>query len=167
MKRVFTWVFLPLLSATAWGQPATPDDTYKQPFPHSSGADLLPYCEETDRVVSQLRCDYYIQGVADLATIPQNGRPLACIPQGQSRTQLMQIAVGHLQTVNAAMLENASAATLILDAFRTNFPCPKNLGVKPEKNAATGSPMAELLKICAKEGDKEAIKKCVDAGAKK
>jgi hypothetical protein len=114
-----------LLAAPAWAELAAPDNTYKQPYPHSSGAELLPFCEQTEVVVSQLRCDYYVQGVADLAVIPRKGKPIACIPQGQSRTQLMQIAVAYMKTVHPDTLEKESAASLILKSFKNAFPCPK------------------------------------------
>jgi hypothetical protein len=97
-----------LLSGYSWAEPPSTDGAYKQPYPHSNGAALLLYCEKAGEVVSQLRCDYYVQGVADLATMPQQGQPMACIPQGQ---------------VKPDTLERESAASLILQGFRATFPC--------------------------------------------
>jgi hypothetical protein len=140
MKYSCALILVFLLSVPAWAEPAGDDPSsqtpsgeqpaseeiaYKQPYPHSSGADLLPFCQQTDVVVSQLRCDYYVQGVADLVTTPLGGVRLACIPQGQNRTQLMQMAVDYLQRVPPDTLETDSAASLIVKAFRKKFPCPK------------------------------------------
>ena len=134
MKYFPTLILAFLLSGYSWAEPPSADDAYKQPYPHSSGAALLPYCEQTGEVVSQLRCDYYVQGVADLATIPQQGQPMACIPQGQNRTQLMQVAVNYLKTVKPDALEKESAASLILQAFRATFPCPKEEDGRSRQN---------------------------------
>ncbi len=134
MKYFPTLLLAFLLSGYSWAEPSSADDAYKQPYPHSSGAALLPYCEQTGEVVSQLRCDYYVQGVADLATIPQQGQPMACIPQGQNRTQLMQVAVNYLKTVKPDALEKESAASLILQAFRAAFPCPKRRSGRSQQN---------------------------------
>jgi hypothetical protein len=135
MKCFSTLTFVLLLPALSWAEPSNTENAYKQPYPHSSGADLLPYCEQTGEVVSQLRCDYYVQGVADLATTPQQGKPMACIPQGQNRTQLMQIAVNYLKAVKPDTLEKESAASLILQGFRAMFPCPKEEPAEASKNA--------------------------------
>lgn len=125
MSRFYV-VFALLLAASSWAEEPADDDTaYKQPYPHSSGAELLPYCEQTDVVVSQLRCDYYVQAVADMATIPKQGVRAACIPRGQNRTQLMLIATTYLKTVKPQTLEQESAASIILKSFRAAFPCPK------------------------------------------
>ena len=129
-----------LLATPAWAQPADAGGGYKQPFPHSSGAELLPFCEQVDVVVSQVRCDFYVQGVADLAVIPQNGQPIACIQQGQSRTQLMQIAVAYLKTVHPDTLEKESAASLILKAFQKAFPCPKVIPATKDQAPAAATP---------------------------
>jgi Rap1a immunity proteins len=123
MKYLPTLLLALLLSGYSWAEPSSADDAYQQPYPHSSGADLLAYCDNTGEVISQLRCDYYVQGVADLATIPQQGQPLACIPRGQNRTQLMQVAVNYLKTVKPETREAQSAASLILQGFRATFPC--------------------------------------------
>lgn len=146
MKKLAASILTFLLSASSWAEPATTAITYVQPYPHSSGADLLPYCAKTDEVVSQLRCDYYVQGVADLATIPQQGIPLACIPQGQNRTQLMEIAVSYLKTVNPETLEKESAASLILKALQKVFPCPKEeTAAAVGKNGETGNASKEIV----------------------
>lgn len=118
---------------------------YKEPYPHSSGADLLTYCEQTDEVVSQLRCDYYVQGVADLVTMPQQGNQRACIPPGQNRTQLMEIAVSFLKTLKPDALEEKSAARLILRAFKTAFPCATEEEVEASKKAAIETSSKELV----------------------
>jgi len=150
MKYFPTLILALLLPGYSWAETAKEDDAYKQPYPHSSGAALLPYCEKTDEVISQLRCDYYVQGVADLATIPQQGQPMACIPQGQNRTQLMQIAVNYLKTVKPETLESESAASLILQGFRATFPCPKKEDAAEASKASEPAPvspeMAEAIK---------------------
>jgi hypothetical protein len=158
MKNISTLIIVFLLSAPSWAEPSTAANNYIQPYPHSSGADLLPYCEKTDEVVSQLRCDYYVQGVADLASIPQQGKPMACIPQGQNRTQLMQIAVTYLKTVKPDTLAKESAARLILNAFIAAFPCPKEEVSDTSKNKETGAMSKEMV---------EAIKKAMLEANKK
>ncbi len=156
MTRLSALILASLLSALAWAGPPNAANTYVQPHPHSSGADLLPYCAATDEVVSQLRCDYYVQGVADLAGIPQQGIPLACIPPGQNRTQLMEIAVSYLKTVKPETLEE-SAASLILNAFRTAFPCPKEEATTVGNNEETGASSKDMVdankKIAGKAPD--------------
>lgn len=176
MKKLAAFMLVLLPCVSSWAEPSSPEDTYKQPYPHSSGAELLPYCEQTDVLVSQLRCDYYVQGVADLATIPRLGRPMACIPQGQNRTQLMQIAVNFLKMVKPEKLEKESAASLILNSFIVAFPCPKGLGEGALKKAGAVALSAEALegsKKCILESQKiskvralsaeemEAVKACV------
>jgi Rap1a immunity proteins len=165
MKYFFTLILVFLLSAPSWAEPSSTDNAYKQPYPHSSGADLLPYCEQTGEVVSQLRCDYYVQGVADLATIPQQGQPMACIPQGQNRTQLMQVAVNYLKTVKPDTLEKESAASLILQGFRTTFPCPKEEAAATSKQDETPpvtKEMAEAIKKAMLEANQKAGDKAPD-----
>jgi len=126
----------------AKGDQAPAAGPYEQPYPHSTGAQLLQYCEQVDTVVSRLRCDYYVQGVADLATIPQAGKYMACIPQGQNRSQLMEIALRTLKAVKPEKLESESAAKLILQGFAVSFPCaaaippPVSAGAQPGKAAA-------------------------------
>jgi len=165
MKYFPTLILAFLLSGYSWAGPPSADDAYKQPYPHSSGAALLPYCEKTGEVVSQLRCDYYVQGVADLATIPQQGQPMACIPHGQNRTQLMQIAVNYLKTVKPDTLERESAASLILQGFRATFPCSAEDAAEASK---TGEPtpiskeMAEAIKKAMLEADQKAGGKAPD-----
>ena len=151
MKKFAALIFALLPAAFCWAETSTPESSYKQPYPHSRGAELLPYCEQTDVMVSQLRCDYYVQGVADLVTIPQQGKPLACIPQGQNRTQLMQVAVDFLKTRAPDKLEKESAASLILNAFIAAFPCPKNMGA-----AALSAEELEAVKKGMIEANKRA-----------
>jgi hypothetical protein len=121
---------------------------YEQPFPHSTGVQLLQHCEQVDEVVSRLRCDYYVQGVADLATIPQAGRRMACIPQGQNRSQLMEIALRALKAAKPEKLEKESAAGLILQEFALSFPCavaappPAKAAAQPAKAAAQPAKVA-------------------------
>jgi Rap1a immunity proteins len=158
MRRFAATIFVMLISIPSGAETTTLDSTYKQPYPHSSGAQLLPYCEQTDVVVSQLRCDYYVQGVADLATIPQQGKPLACIPQGQNRTQLMQIAVGFLKTIKPDRLEKESAASLILNAFTVAFPCPKEGevdAIKKEEAPVVSKDMTEAIKKAMTEAQQK------------
>jgi hypothetical protein len=118
--------------------PAGAQDTYKKPFPHSSGAQLLSYCQETDEVISQLRCNYYVQGVADLAVQV----PLACIPRGMNQTELMQLAIDHLASTKQDVLEKSSAASLILTEFQKQFRCPK----KEKTAAAASNPYTEAIR---------------------
>jgi hypothetical protein len=153
MNKLSASILACLLSAPSWAEPTTAAPTYIQPYPHSSGAELLPYCEKTDEVVSQLRCDYYVQGVADLASIPQQGIPLACIPAGQNRTQLMQIAVNFLRTVNPETLAKESAASLILQALRTEFPCPKEETAKAGKDGKSATE-SRTVDVNKNAGDK-------------
>jgi len=165
MKYFPTLLLAFLLSGYSWTEPSSADGAYKQPYPHSSGAALLPYCEKTDEVVSQLRCDYYVQAVADLATIPQQGQPMACIPQGQNRTQLMQVAVNYLKIVKPDTLEKESAAGLILQGFRATFPCPKEEAAETSKTGepAPASPdMAEVIKKAMLEANQKAGSKAPD-----
>ena len=165
MKYFPTLLLAFLLSGYSWAEPSSADDAYKQPYPHSSGAALLPYCEKTGEVISQLRCDYYVQAVADLVTIPQQGQPMACIPQGQNRTQLMQVAVNYLKMVKPEIREKQSAASLILLAFSAAFPCPKEEAADAGK---TGEPvpvaeeMAEATKKAMPEADQKAEGKAPD-----
>ena len=163
MKYFPTLLLAFLLSGYSWAEPPSADDAYKQPYPHSSGAALLPYCEQTGEVISQLRCDYYVQAVADLATIPQQGQPMACIPQGQNRTQLMQVAVRYLKTVKPDALEKESAAGLILQGFRATFPCPKD---EEETEASKTGESAPVSKEMAEAIEKAMLKANQKAGAK-
>ena len=165
MKYFPTLLLAFLLSGYSWAEPPSANDVYKQPYPHSSGAALLDYCEKTGEVVSQLRCDYYVQGVADLATIPQQEQPLACIPQGQNRTQLMQVAVNYLKTVKPETLETQSAASLILLAFRATFPCPKEEAAQASKTgepAPVSKEMAEAIEKAMLEANQKAGGKAPD-----
>jgi Rap1a immunity proteins len=165
MKYFPTLLLALLLSGYSWAEPSGADDAYKQPYPHSSGAALLAYCDNTGEVISQLRCDYYVQGVADLATIPQQGQPLACIPQGQNRTQLMQVAVNYLKTVKPEARETQSAASLILLAFRTAFPCPKEEAAAASKTgepAPVSKEMAEAIEKAMLEANQTAGGKAPD-----
>jgi len=156
MKRLSAVILASLLSTLAGAGSPDAANTYVQPYPHSSGAALLPYCEKTDEVVSQLRCDYYVQGVADLATIPQQGIPLACIPRGQNRTQLMEIAVNFLKTVSPETLAKESAASLILQAFRTEFPCPKEEATEASKGGGTATLSKDVIDATKKTAGKAA-----------
>ena len=126
MKLFFALILMLELSTPSWAA----EDKYERPYPHSSGADLLPYCQQTDVVVSQLRCDYYVQGVADVVTFPVKGVSLACIPKGLNRTELMQLSVEYLASLNAQTLEENSAASLLLKNFGKKFPCPKKSKAK-------------------------------------
>ena len=119
---------------------------YKQPYPHTTGAQLLPYCRQTEIVVDQLRCDYYVQGLADLASTPVRGVRLACPPQGMNRTELMEFAVEQLSSLPPDQLEKTSAATLILQGLQKKFRCPKTNQAK-----GTGKKMAEALERALSE----------------
>jgi hypothetical protein len=137
MNGLATLLLVFLLCVPAWTEPPStkptspkapsPEAAYKQPFPHSSGAELLPFCELTGEPVSQIRCDYYVQAIADMVTIKLKGKRLACIPQGQSRTQLMEIAAHALKKTHLNALERQSAASLIMQAFVKTFPCTNAL----------------------------------------
>ena len=168
MNRFFVFVFVLLLSAANRAQlpsaDSPPTEVYKPPHAHSSGADLLYYCEQTDRVVDQLRCDYYVQGVADMASLPRQDEPLACVRQGTTRSELIMIALDYLKTVNPNTLETKSAASLILQSFRKTFPCPKNIVPKAAKKPAPikySPAMQAVFRKCTTAGDKEAIGKCL------
>jgi len=129
----------------AKGDQAPAAGPYEQPYPHSTGAQLLQYCEQVDTVVSRLRCDYYVQGVADLATIPQAGKYMACIPQGQNRSQLMEIALRTLKAVKPEKLESESAAKLILQGFAVSFPCAAAMPVSVNAAAQPGNAVAQAV----------------------
>lgn len=155
MKHIAALILTLVISAPAWAQvsDAAPDPnqapapkkTYQQPYPHSSGAELLPFCEQTDDVVKRLRCDYYVQGVADLATIPQSGKPMACIPRGKSRSELILVAVNYFKQVAPDKMESESAASLILSAFKKAFPCLKKEEAGAGKKGA-GKAMSEAMR---------------------
>ena len=149
MKFLIALIFVSTLSIFHGTAPASAADEWMQPYPHSSGAELLPYCQQTDLVVSQLRCDYYVQGVADLASFPVKGAPLACIPKGLNRTELMQLTTAYLASLEPGELEQKSAASLILNEFKKKFPCPKK--EKPKISKA----MADALKRGMEAANKE------------
>jgi hypothetical protein len=149
MKFLIALILVSTLSTFYRTAPASAADEWKQPHPHSSGAELLPYCQQTDLIVSQLRCDYYVQGVADLATFPVKGAPLACIPKGLNRTELMQLTTEYLASLEPIELEQKSAASLILKELKKKFPCPKK--AKPEMSKA----MADALKRRIEAANKE------------
>jgi hypothetical protein len=140
MKLFFALILALVLSTPSWAA----EGKYERPFPHSSGADLLPYCQQADVVVSQLRCDYYVQGVADLATFPVKGVSLACIPKGLNRTELMQLSVEYLASLRPQALEGSSAASLLLKNFQKQFPCAKKSEAK--KNAKFAEALKRLKK---------------------
>jgi len=147
MKFFVTLILVPGIYLSTGSALVLAQDEYKQPYPHATGAQLLPYCQQTDIVVDQLRCDYYVQALADLASTPVNGVRLACPPRGTNRTELMEIATKHLASLNAEQLEKNSAASLILQAFQKQFRCPKSAGNKGKKARAGG--MEEALKRAA------------------
>ena len=147
MKLFFTLILALELSAPSWAA----EGKYERPYPHSSGADLLPYCQQVDVVVSQLRCDYYVQGVADLATFPVKGVSLACIPKGLNRTELMQLSVEYLASLRPPSLEGSSAASLLLKNFQKQFPCAK------KTNAKKGARMAEALRKLKKKPEEKSV----------
>jgi hypothetical protein len=148
MKLFFVLILALVLSTPSWAA----EGKYERPFPHSSGADLLPYCQQVDVVVSQLRCDYYVQGVADLATFPVKGVSLACIPKGLNRTELMQLSVEYLASLRPQSLEGSSAASLLLKNFQKQFPCAK------KAKAKKGGAMAEAFKNIKKKLDEKSAK---------
>jgi len=136
MKFIAALMLVPGLCLLTWSPVALAQKQkkqYLQPYPHATGAQLLPYCQQTDIVVDQLRCDYYVQALADLASTPVNGVRLACPPRGVTRTELMKIAADHLASLNGQELEQNSAASLILQAFQKEFRCPKSGGAKGKK----------------------------------
>jgi hypothetical protein len=169
MKKLSAMLILVLLTLPAWGEAPAPEEEYKQPFPHSSGADLLAYCEQTEVIVSQLRCDYYVQGVADLVTIPLDGVRIACIPQGQNRTQLMNVAMTYLKRAKPEVQQGESAASLIAESFVKAYPCPKQ-AKKPAASgmsAAMKKALAKRLKGAAAEVKGEVAKPTADTAVKK
>jgi hypothetical protein len=125
MKRFSALIIATTLLLCSWAAPAMAQAAYKQPYPHSTGAQLLPYCRQVDVPVELLRCDFYVQAVADLATTPVNGKRLACIPRGTNRTELLEFTLGHLSSLKPEVLEKSSAASLILQALQKEFRCPK------------------------------------------
>jgi hypothetical protein len=168
MKKLPVMLILILLTLPAWGEPPAPEEEYKQPFPHSNGADLLAYCEQTEVIVSQLRCDYYVQGVADLVTLPLDGVRIACIPQGQNRTQLMNVAMAYLKTARPEVQQGESAAGLIAESFVKAYPCPKQ-AKKPAASgmsAAMKKALAKRLKSAEAEGKGETAKPTADTAVK-
>lgn len=135
--------------------------SYAQPFPHSTGADLLPFCANTEDVVAQVRCDYYIQGVADLATIPSplDGKPMACIPRGKNRTELMTVALQHLSKAPSTELAEKSAASMLLLAFRKAYPCEIKKAKPTGKLKNLDAESIKALKKAMKEGKVPAVRK--------
>jgi hypothetical protein len=162
MKQLPAMLIFVLLTLPVWGEDPAPEEEYKQPFPHSSGKDLLAYCEQTEVIVSQLRCDYYVQGVADLVTTPLAGVRIACIPQGQNRTQLMSVAMTYLKRAKPEVQQGESAAGLIAESFVKAYPCPK----QAKKPAASGM-SAAMKKAIAKKLKGEAAKPTADTAVKK
>ena len=146
MKSLPALLLVSSLFSLCGAGPLSAADKWKQPHPHSSGADLLQYCQLTDEVISQLRCDYYVQGVADLATSPVRGVVLACIPRGLNRTELMQLATEYLASLERQELEKKSAASLILREFRKKYPCPKKAKPKISKAMADALRRMEAAK---------------------
>ena len=124
MKAIF---YLPLILTLSGG--AAGDEPYQKPMPHSSGESILEFCEDTEDVISQLRCNYYVQGVADL--IVQT--PLACLPQGINQSELIEVATTYLQSVDKTDLENSSGAGLLLSHLQRSYRCPKTqAGMVPD-----------------------------------
>jgi len=123
MKAIFYLPLILTLSGGAYG-----DEPYEKPMPHSSGERILEFCEDTDDVISQLRCNYYVQGVADL--IVQT--PLACLPPGMNQSELIEVATTYLQSVNKTELTNSSGAGLLLAYLQRTYRCPK----KPSGSAS-------------------------------
>ncbi len=124
MKAIF---YLPLILTLSGG--AAGDEPYEKPMPHSSGEKILEFCEDTEDVISQLRCNYYVQGVADL--IVQT--PLACLPQGMNQSELIEVATTYLQSVGKTELANSSGAGLLLSLLQRAYRCPKKPGEKTDK----------------------------------
>jgi len=150
MKLIAALILVPGLYLLTWSPAALAQKQkkeYLQPYPHATGAQLLPYCQQTDIVVDQLRCDYYVQALADLASTPVSGVRLACPPRGVTRTELMKIAADHLASLSAQELEQNSAASLILKAFQKEFRCPKAGGARGKKGL--GPREAEAYKRAA------------------
>lgn len=125
MKRLPAPFIAAAILLTLFAATARAEEAYKPPYPHSSGAQLLPLCEDQDAPVELLRCDYYLQGIADLATTLVRGDRLACIPRGTNRTELITFAVEHLASLKPDVLEANSAASLILQALQKEFRCPE------------------------------------------
>jgi hypothetical protein len=146
MKRFPALILATAILLSPWTGPALAQGEYEPPYPHSTGAQLLPYCQATDTPVDLLRCDYYVQGVADLATTPVNGKPLACIPRGKNRTELMELVVAKLSALKPDELEQSSAAALILAAFKREFRCPRKTAGDKGKKAEITPAMEEALR---------------------
>ena len=125
MIRISGLKFMTTLLLCSWTGFVIAQAPYDPPYPHRTGAQLLPYCEQADIPVELLRCDYYVQGVADLATTPVQGKRLACLPKGMNRSTLLQFALDHLSSLTPQVLQENSSASLLLQAMQTAFPCPK------------------------------------------
>jgi len=138
MKLIAALILMPGFALLTWSAPALAEEEYRQPYPHATGAQLLPYCQQTAVVVDRLRCDYYVQGLADLASTPVRGERLACPPQGLNRTELMELATEYLSSLRPDELENSSAASLILKGLQKKFRCPKSGGDKGKKAGKPG-----------------------------
>ena len=154
MKRLTTLLFATTLLLCPWAGPVYAEDAYKPPYPHSTGAQLLPLCQDQDAPVDLLRCDYYVQGIADLATTPVQGERLACIPRGKNRTELMEFAVEHLASLKPDVLENNSAASLVLTALQKEFQCPEKEAAdkkKKKSNPAMEAMIRRALELQEKE----------------
>ena len=115
-------LYMPLILALSGG--AAGRESYEKPMPHSSGETILEFCEDTDDVISQLRCNYYVQGVADLVV----QTPLACLPKGMTQSELIEVATAHLETVDKSELGNSSGAGLLLSHLQRSYRCPTKPG---------------------------------------
>ena len=116
MKAILYMPLILALSGVAVG-----DEPYEKPMAHSSGETILAFCEDTEDVISQLRCNYYVQGVADLVV----QTPLACLPKGMTQSELIEVATAYLETVDKTELGNSSGAGLLLSHLQRSYRCPK------------------------------------------
>ncbi len=154
MKRPPALLITTAILLCPWAGPSHAREAYKPPYPHSTGAQLLPLCQDQEAPVDLLRCDYYVQGIADLATTEVQGERLACIPRGKNRTELMAFAVEHLASLKPDVLESSSAASLILTALQKEFRCPEKEAAgeqKKKSNPAMEAMIRKALEQQAKE----------------
>ncbi len=144
MKAILYMPLILALSGVAVG-----DEPYEKPMAHSSGETILAFCEDTEDVISQLRCNYYVQGVADL--IVQT--PLACLPQGMNQSELIEMATTQLKSLDETKLESNSGAALLLPYLQRSFRCPKKPGGRVQGDQKTDQEiyLEAIVKAVAKQ----------------
>ena len=95
---------------------------------HVDGADLHRYCIDTS-AVGQMRCSYYVAGVADATSVPgearkhrtSDGRFSFCTPPGSTVSQLADVVTEWLN--DRPETWHYGAAGLVAASLMASFPC--------------------------------------------